>query len=288
MKILDIKQNTPEWEELRYTKIGASDAPIIMGKSPFKKPDSLLREKLTRQRTYCSPAMRRGQELEPIARLYYSTIRKELYTPEVVQHDNYPWMIASLDGLSKIGNILEIKCPLDNVFYQARGGKIPEYWLIQVQHQMCVADVGKATIFVYSQDNPEESFAHQVKRNKTLIDKMVKMEEAFFQSMVKGQLPEEEKMDLREDSVWQEAAACWSQVKDELSDLQKNEEYWREKLIKLAGEKSAKGGGIKLSRLETRGFIDYEKVPQLKNVDLEPFRKPPIIKYQIKKLIGEL
>jgi len=33
---VDLIQNTPEWEEWRFTGIGASDAPAIMGENRFK------------------------------------------------------------------------------------------------------------------------------------------------------------------------------------------------------------------------------------------------------------
>lgn len=45
MQFLNLLQNTQEWEKFRLQKIGASDAPIIMGVSPWKTPFQLWLEK---------------------------------------------------------------------------------------------------------------------------------------------------------------------------------------------------------------------------------------------------
>lgn len=38
MKTIDMIQNTEEWHKLRNTRLGASEANIIMGKSKFSTP----------------------------------------------------------------------------------------------------------------------------------------------------------------------------------------------------------------------------------------------------------
>jgi len=41
-----LRQNTPEWLEVRKTKLGASDAPAILGISPYKTAYQLFLEKM--------------------------------------------------------------------------------------------------------------------------------------------------------------------------------------------------------------------------------------------------
>ena len=53
-------QQTDEWLEMRRNKIGASDAPIIMEVSPYKKPNQLMEDKLTGAVMAKSQAMQRG------------------------------------------------------------------------------------------------------------------------------------------------------------------------------------------------------------------------------------
>ena len=67
-----MQQNTEEWLEFRRDKIGASDAPIIMGKSPWKTPHQLWEEKIgVRTSSYETAAMRRGKDLESEARKHF-------------------------------------------------------------------------------------------------------------------------------------------------------------------------------------------------------------------------
>ena len=40
-RIERLRQNTPEWHRWRRQGIGASDAPVIMGETPFKTPRTL-------------------------------------------------------------------------------------------------------------------------------------------------------------------------------------------------------------------------------------------------------
>ena len=46
MKDLEIEQGTKRWLEERMSYIGGSDAPIIMGVSPWKTPYQLWEEKM--------------------------------------------------------------------------------------------------------------------------------------------------------------------------------------------------------------------------------------------------
>ena len=41
-RIERLHQNTPEWHQWRRQGIGASDAPVIMGETPFKTPKNAL------------------------------------------------------------------------------------------------------------------------------------------------------------------------------------------------------------------------------------------------------
>ncbi len=65
MKPLNFQQNTPEWLAMRRNCIGASDAPIIMGLSPYKKRDQLLEEKVYGKNTAMSASMQYGKDMEP-------------------------------------------------------------------------------------------------------------------------------------------------------------------------------------------------------------------------------
>ena len=45
MKVIDLSQRTPAWHQWRIAGVTASEAPIIMGRSPYKTPWRLWAEK---------------------------------------------------------------------------------------------------------------------------------------------------------------------------------------------------------------------------------------------------
>ena len=67
MRLVKIKLDTCEWKQFRRTHIGASDAPIIMGESPWSTPLKLYEQKIFGFELEENRYMSRGKELEPIA-----------------------------------------------------------------------------------------------------------------------------------------------------------------------------------------------------------------------------
>lgn len=83
-------------------------------------------------------AMRRGQQMEPFARDNFIKLLKINMIPCCAESTDYPFLGASLDGISEDGKtILEIKCG-EKSFGQAVNGEIPEYYFAQMQHQLIV------------------------------------------------------------------------------------------------------------------------------------------------------
>ena len=79
-----IIQGTPEWHGFRAQHLNASDAPAMMGESPYKTRDELLREKATGVAADVSEETQRrfddGHRFEALARpLAEKIIGEELY-----------------------------------------------------------------------------------------------------------------------------------------------------------------------------------------------------------------
>ena len=177
-------QGSPEWLALRKKMITASEATIIMGLSPWTTRDQLLQEKLglVEPRPVTS-AMRRGSELEPIARRCYEEQTGNMMAPDVVIHQN-GWMMASLDGISideKL--ILEIKCTNKTNHELAKNGKIPVYYMPQVQHQIYVCNVD---ICHYYSFTGSDGIVVPVLRDNEYIARMIELEHEFYQEMCNG------------------------------------------------------------------------------------------------------
>ena len=70
MKIIDLKQRTPQWHAWRNAGVTASEAPVLMG-SPYKTPWRLWAEKrglVLQEDLSGNPHVQRGLREEPIAR----------------------------------------------------------------------------------------------------------------------------------------------------------------------------------------------------------------------------
>lgn len=145
MKV-EIKQNTKDWQIWRGKGLGASDAPIIMGDSPWTTRFQLWGQKTglierPAPNSFQLQAMQRGHDLEPEARKRYEESVGLDFPPTSFEHDKYPFLRASLDGYNERGKMnLEIKCP-GRIDHQtaAVNKQIPSKYFAQIQMQMLVS-----------------------------------------------------------------------------------------------------------------------------------------------------
>jgi len=146
-----MEQRTDSWTSWRRRGLGASDAPIILGVSPWKTPYQLWLEKTGRaEPAKGNWATERGNEMEPRARARYELIHLRDMPPVTMEHPEFPFIRASLDGLSTDGKIvLEIKCPGEKDHQTAKAGQVPEKYIWQLEHQLFVTGAEEAHYFSY-------------------------------------------------------------------------------------------------------------------------------------------
>ena len=184
-KRMDVEQGSAQWLELRRKHVCASDSLAVMGLSKWCTRQELLEQKRgLRPETQKNYLMQRGIDLEPLARQKAEEMLKTLFIPEVYVSYEYPWMLASLDGVC-IDNkmILEIKCPNRKTHEMAKNEKIPDYYYAQVQHQIAVCDTGEC--YYASFDGKQDVAIVIVKRDDEFIKKMIGMEYEFYQELNK-------------------------------------------------------------------------------------------------------
>jgi len=155
MKIVDLTQNSKDWYAWRRRGLGASDAPIVMNDSPWTSRFMLwaMKTELMQQPepdVYAAVAMKRGHDLEPVARACYMKKTGLLMTPITGTHDQHEFIRASLDGWNADEQkILEIKCPSKVDHAKAVKGKIPEKYIPQLQHQFLVTGAKSCDYFSF-------------------------------------------------------------------------------------------------------------------------------------------
>lgn len=270
----NLAQQSDEWHELRSKSIGASEAPVIMEVSPWKTPLQLYEDKLSRNITIPNAAMKRGLNLESVARKRLEAIFNIEFNPVVCFHHELPFLIASLDGLSSDNKyIVEIKCPGAADHKMARDGKIPYHYYPQLQHQMMVT--GHQTNYYYS-FNGEEGHLVPCQRNEEYIKELITKEKDFYSCLTNKIPPTPTQKDCikRKDENWLNISSQWKDAKMRLDAIEKEESMLREQLIELSNDQSSEGNGVKALRTTRKGNVDYSLVPEFFGVDLEIYRKP--------------
>jgi putative phage-type endonuclease len=184
--IIELEQGTPDWLGWRHHGIGASDAPAVMGESPWKNPDKLLREKRGRPRSSRpNAAMARGTRLEPEARKAYEARVGIAVDPVCLQSSAYSWMRASLDGISGDGaKLVEIKCGESAYRHTASHRKAPDYYYGQLQHILAVT--GNASIDFWCWLPGCDGLLVPVTRDEAYIGRLIETQQRFWEQVVAG------------------------------------------------------------------------------------------------------
>lgn len=277
-----MNQNTPEWLELRKKKIGSSDAPIILEKSPWMTPFQLFCQKLSlvpeRKR---SVAMQRGLDMEAQARHAFENITGIIMFPQVIISSDFDFMMASMDGIDIEGkHAVEIKCPGKEDHQKAMDGVVPEKYIPQLQHQMIVAKLEMIFYFSY---NTQGSKIIEVKRDPKFANMLIEKEKEFWDRLQNLEAPPFCERDFieRKDDLWLHATARYIELAQDIESKEVEREMLKEQIIAMAGNDCVKGGGVRLSKSIRKGNIDYKAIPELQNMDLEPYRKAPIESWRL-------
>ncbi len=149
MRTVKLIQGTPEWHAHRASHFNASDAPAMMGCSPYKTRTQLLREMATGAAIeYDAATLQRfadGHRYEDLARpLAEQIIGEELYPSVGVAADSK--FSASFDGLTLIEDIgfehKSLNNDLRELVWLDDGSHLPLHYQVQMEHQamVCGAD----------------------------------------------------------------------------------------------------------------------------------------------------
>jgi putative phage-type endonuclease len=273
-----LQQNTPEWHQWRQQGLGASDAPVVMGEAGFRSPRMLWAVKTGRTPEGASgPAARRGRELERLARRAYERQSGTQMEPLCLVHDELRWMRASLDGLSFDGStVLEIKCPISaDTQAAAKRGHIPPEYYAQLQHQL---EVSRAAEAHYWSFDGRAGTLIRVTPDREYQKRLVEAEARFWELVQKNVWPEPAggELDLSANPKWRQLALSYRDAKLRLDAATAEEHKLRAILENLATARRTFGCGVEVLRSSRKGAVDYRAIPELRGINLEPYRKPPV------------
>jgi putative phage-type endonuclease len=268
LNFLSLNQGSPEWLAFRRTKIGASDIASITGKDPYRTPLMIYDEKTLGTQKAVNLDMQRGQTLEPVVRDALNERYEFKYEPKVVENSQFDFAFASLDGWNenREHKILEVKSP------RILPDRIPDHHMLQMQWQMMVCNV--ATVFYVCFDG-SESRHFIAERDDKVIDELKSWGRRFFARLVEFDPPEPTDRDLIEindpESIW--TAKNLHALQQEIKKLEIEEKKLKTSLIERCSGRSSLIDGLRFVRSMRKGNVEYGKIPELQNVNLEPFRK---------------
>jgi len=271
MKVVNIAQRTPEWLKWRSTRIAASDAPAVMGDSPWDTPTTLWELKLgKRPPKPVNPAMLKGIKLEDMVRALYTEITGHLVTPMCAEHDFFDFMAASFDGVSLFQDRLaEIKVSAKTFREVKATGTVPKHYWAQVQHQLAVCSSAKYNDFVaYNPDVPKNAPIDDrivilpVARDEAYISQLIEREREFVECIRTGKQPASD--------AFLDAAKMFVRLDEEIKSLQVDYENAKKILIESVpdGNDRYSGGGVLVTKSKKKGSIDYEKILADKGITL--------------------
>lgn len=181
-----------DWLKWRRCGIGGSDVAAIAGLSKYRSPIGVWLDKT-------------GQ-IEPDEAgeaTYWGTLHEELIAQEfmkrtglkvrrrnqMLQHSKYPWMLANLDRVV-VGESAFLECKTASEYLKSswEADKVPDAYMLQIQHYLAVTDLPYCYIAVLIGGN---KFRHQrVDRDNELIDYIITIEHDFWQLVAKRTPPE--------------------------------------------------------------------------------------------------
>ena len=195
-----------EWLEGRKNTIGGSDAAAVLGMSPWMTNVGLWDQKTGRaeHKEVRNDLVTYGQEAEQYLRQLFSLDFPEIKVfyeeNNLFLNDKFPWAHASLDSWleDKTGRrgVLEIKTasPMSSIQLQKWRGRIPDYYYIQVLHEMAVYDADFAIVKaqlkrVVNGDLLIEARHYSFERDEDEISYLMKQEEEFYKHIESNTRP---------------------------------------------------------------------------------------------------
>lgn len=284
IRVLDLKQNTPEWDEFRKKSIGASNAAAIMRASPWKTKHDVYDEMVNGKKVFINSSMQKGMELEPVALMWCMGNLETFLSPKVVVNSSIPYAHASLDGLSNDLSIaVEIKVVGEKTHKIALDGKIPEHYQWQMVHQMAIANLPFMYYCSYFECNGELDvrmirFDRDMDKEVTYLDELNRFWMDYF--LNSNPIEEPKKATILVPGETEKAIRLQANlhtresVKKEISMLQDILECLDKEIIEDCDGESVEIGDHKVTKYTVKGGIDYASIPELRGVDLEKYRKP--------------
>ncbi len=279
-KVIDLEQGSKPWLDFRLNKIGGSDiASICSLKGAYKTRANLLKEKITGNiaevNEYTQKIFDEGHDWEIKVRDSVNESMKENFTPLVIQHSTINEFFVSLDGLSEDKTTcLEIKSTRKKEFLNLMSRQIcPPIWEYQIQWAMYISQTFKAILAVVNSDTGDVTI-NEIKRDDELLEFILDRANEFRNEMLTP--IDNREITLDQDETMKYISESKRVIKEyqTLIDIEEDKiKAMADKIMKDFKANKIEAHGVSIEWQERKGAINYADIPELKNVNLEKYRK---------------
>lgn len=282
-------QRTPEWFAARRARVTGSRVAAILGESPWQKPEDVMRA-MVREWYGAEPeftgnaATDWGTGHEEDAKIAYEfETGNEVQEVGLIVHPDNDWLAASPDGLVGEYGTVEFKAP-----YRGIKREVPPHYWHQMQLVMECTRRDWCDYFVWA---PDDTWMKHIERDRKWMpdnwDTLMSFYTAFcvYKNDRKKAGPYlEDAITTRADDAWRLAVEDWRAAQMRLKREQEAEKEARERLIQMAQGRTTEGFGVRVIRSERVGSVDYKSIPELESVDLDQYRKPGSVYFQVREV----
>jgi putative phage-type endonuclease len=180
------KMSREEWLESRRNGIGGSDASAILGLNPYSSPLRVYMDKIGKGKDeQTNEAMRQGTDLEAYVadRFCEDTGLKVKRVNKILQHPDYPWMLANIDR-AIVGMNAGLECKTTSPYSKFRfaDGEINPHYYWQSMHYMAVTGAEEWYVAVLILGKDFQTF--KIDRKEDEIRALIDREQDFWENHV--------------------------------------------------------------------------------------------------------
>lgn len=257
-----IEQRTPEWLAWRGDRMGASDANVLEGVSPYKTLLQLYQEKIKRNQGEVNANMRAGTFFEDDARKIACKQLGVAYTPECFDHPTKSFMFASLDGWEESNGPLELKLANRDDHDQAKAGIVPEKYMPQCQQQMGVTESPSMMYgsYVLIENRVADIAFVMVRKDQQRVERIESLAESFYDRILSYDEPEPTERDFVRFEDTKNLAKVLRELREQKKLTERQLEDVESEILAVVGNHNAYLGDMKVSKVSRQGNVDYKKL----------------------------
>lgn len=185
-----------EWLRWRQKGIGGSDVAGILGISKWSSAIDIWLSKTNQKHEDCiqNEAMYWGTRLEAVIRDRFREVtgKTVVEVHAILQNEQYPYMIANIDGLTETPTgelaILECKCVSEYKRSEWDNDSVPYYYVVQAMHYMAVTGVNVTYFAALVGGN--SFIIREVHADKEMQEMLVAIEADFWRKVVNMERPQ--------------------------------------------------------------------------------------------------